>query len=142
MNLGQLWFLRALVSPFGRKHRPRPHAVVLRPRVRPYSLQLEMLEARLTPTAPVVSILNPTAHSHTAAVSANLQATFDQALNSAKVTDQTFVVHGQQTGRLRTADGDSFSASGAVVTVDPAANFHPGELVQVTATSGIENGGS
>jgi hypothetical protein len=32
----------------------------------------------------------------------------------------------------------SVSAAGMTVTADPSANFFPGELVQVTATSGIQ----
>src|SRR5262245_35988902 len=96
MNLDRLWLLRSLPPPVGRKHRPRPHAGASRRHVRTYHLQLEMLEARLTPTAPVITLLNPAANSHTAATSANIQATFDQSLNPATVTDQTFVVHGQQ----------------------------------------------
>src|SRR5262245_36151446 len=64
--------------------------------------ELESLESRIVPTAPVVSVLAPPANSNTVPISAALQATFDQPLNPATVTDQTLVVHATQSPRLRT----------------------------------------
>ncbi|WP_020468671.1 beta strand repeat-containing protein [Zavarzinella formosa] len=103
------------------------------------TLRLESLENRDVPAAPVISALNPSANSNTVPVGGNIQATFDQSLNATTVTGQTFVVQGMQSGQLRSVDGDVFGAVGSTVTVDPSFNFHAGELVQVTATSGIQN---
>ena len=112
------------------------------PTVRPHHrrrLLLEPLEFRRM-LAPVVSSLTPTAASHSAVVSTDVEVTFTETLGAGTVTDQTFAVHGMQTGRLRTADSDLFSAAGPVATVNPADNFLPGEQIQATVTAGIQNG--
>ena len=97
----------------------------------------ERLEPRVLFTA--VTSVNPLEGSHDALVATNISATFDEAIDNATVSDQTFVVHGQQFGRLLTINGDitSLGATGMAVTLDPASDFHPGELVQTTVTSGI-----
>ena len=49
----------------------------------------------------------------------------------------------QPCGQLLASNGDitSLITSGDTVTLNPANDFHPGELVLVTATVGIENAG-
>ena len=98
--------------------------------------KLERLEPRVLFTA--VTGVDPLEGSHAALISTNISATFDENINNATVSDQTFVVHGQQSGRLLSVNGDitSLGASGTVVTLDPASNFHPGERVQATVTGG------
>jgi len=104
----------------------------------PFS-KLERLESRVLFTT--VTSVDPLEASHAAMVSANLSAIFDEGLDNATVSDQSFVVHGQQSGRLLTVNGDiaSLGATDMTVTLNPAANFHPGELVQATITGGIQS---
>ena len=99
----------------------------------------EVLEQRLVLSATIIDV-DPNANANSAPDDTNVQATFNQNINASTVTDQTFVVHATQTGRLRTSTGDitSLTTSGPTVTLNPAADFHPGELVRVTATSGIK----
>ena len=96
----------------------------------------ERLEPRVLFTA--VTSVDPLEGSHAALVSTDISATFDENINNATVSDQTFVVHAMQSRRLLSANGDitSLTTSGATVTLDPANDFHPGELVQVIATPG------
>ena len=64
---------------------------------------------------------------------ANVGATFDADLDQSTVSTNTFTVRGSQTGER---DG-AFSFAGSGLTFDPAQDFKPGEVVTVTATSGI-----
>src|SRR5262245_51699121 len=109
--------LLGLLDSFRQSFTGRPRPTRRGPASR--TLHLEPLESRDVLTAPAISVLAPPANSHTAPVSVNVQATFDQPLNPATVTDQSFVIHGMQSGRLRTVEGDSFAPSGATVTVNP-----------------------
>ncbi|MAE64886.1 MAG: hypothetical protein CMJ18_11510, partial [Phycisphaeraceae bacterium] len=85
----------------------------------------------------LIDTFDPEPNRHDVPASSDVSATFAAVIDPATVTDQSFVVHGAQTGRLRTADGDALNVSGMVVSADPALPFHPGERVEVTATSGI-----
>ncbi len=62
-------------------------------------------------------------------------ATFDANLDQSTVTNATFVVHGSQTGER----AGTFSVSGSKAEFDPTLDFRPGEIVTVTASSGIES---
>jgi len=87
-----------------------------------------------------VQSVNPAADSRNAAVNTNVTATFDGNIDNSTVTDQTFVVHSTLTGQLLSGNGDITSlGSGdtATITLDPANDFHAGEIIQVTATSGL-----
>jgi len=75
---------------------------------RPVPLLFESLEAKVLMA--VVTGVDPLAESHTALVSTAVSATFDETINPATVSDQTFVVRGRQSGRLLTARGDITSA--------------------------------
>ena len=68
---------------------------------------------------------------------AGVTATFSGALNQSTVTTNTFTVRGSQTGER--AGAFSFPASADKAQFDPDEDFLPGELVTVTASSGIEN---
>jgi hypothetical protein len=96
----------------------------------------ETLEKRILLTA--VTGTDPVANTHSAAVSTNVSATFDQDINPATATPQTFVVHSEQGGPLIGAAA-TISTAGATVTLDPTSDFYPNEQVQVTATSGIRS---
>jgi hypothetical protein len=94
-------------------------------------LGAEPLEKRIL-LATVTSV-DPAANSFSAPVSTDISATFDEAINAGTATTDNFVVH----GTIRPV-ATTVSAAGMTVTADPSANFFPGELVQVTATAGIQ----
>lgn len=81
----------------------------------------------------------PAENTHSIEADTNIGVTFDMPLDGSSVTDQSFVTYALQSGRLSSSTGDisSLSTSGSTITLDPANNFHPGELVQVTATGSI-----
>jgi hypothetical protein len=89
---------------------------------------------------PAVAQMQPAGNSQTADARTDVSAVYDQHIDPASVSDQTFVVHAMQTGKLLgppnaiTVDGQTVT-----LTLDPDTRFHPGELVQVTASAGIRN---
>jgi len=99
---------------------------------------LEVLEARRLLTGPIVSSVDPAANSHTAPLGTDVSATFDQQIDPDSVSDATFAVHSMHSGRLL-QPANTFATSGPTVSLDPAADFKPGELVQATTTIGIQN---
>ncbi len=99
-------------------------------------LVTEILESRLPLTAVVT--VEPLANSHDADPSTDIIANFDQELNPATATDQTFVAHTAQGGPLQGAAA-AISGAGSAVRLDPTDNLFPGELVSVTATAGIQS---
>ena len=86
-------------------------------------------------TVSVVSVA-PGPNSHDVDPGANVTVTYDHDVYPNTVSDETFAVHAMQTGQL-TAPPAGLSVSGPTVTLDPDQPFHPGELVQATATPGI-----
>jgi hypothetical protein len=68
---------------------------------------------------------------------ANIQATFSEAVNIHTLNNDNLVVH----GNLGALAGGSFSYDPGTrtVTLDPARAFHPGEVLRVCATTGIQN---
>jgi len=101
-------------------------------------ITLEVLEPRRLLTGPQVESLVPAANSHTAPLDTDVSVIYDQALDPGSVSDATLAVHAMQSGRLL-EPADAFAVSGNTITVDPAADFKPGELIRVTSTTGIEN---
>ncbi len=98
-------------------------------------LVAETLERRML--LAVVTSVDPAANSHAAPVSTNVAATFDENINAGTATADTFAVHRMRRGQLVGAAA-TVSAAGDTVTLDPAADFFPGETVKVTATSAIQ----
>jgi hypothetical protein len=96
----------------------------------------EPLENRILLTT--VTGVTPLANSHNAAVSTDISATFDQNITAA--TDQNFVVHSAQGGRL-VGGATSVSTSGTTAAHDPTNNLFPGERVQATVTGGLATAG-
>jgi hypothetical protein len=93
-------------------------------------LRGESLERRLL--LATITSENPVAGSHNAATSTDVSATYDEAITSA--TNQTFSVTSRQAG----VAAGTVSVSGNTVTLDPSSNFFPGDVVEVSATSGIQ----
>jgi len=91
-------------------------------------LGLFTLTGRAAPGNPT---LEPAPNTHTASPTTTVSITYDEAIDAATVTSRTFAVHGMQ-GGLVTA---THSVSGGAISVDPAHPFHPGELVQASATT-------
>jgi hypothetical protein len=89
---------------------------------------------------PQVTSVSPTANTHTATVDTDVSATYDQNVNAATVSADTLVVQAMSTGQLLQPPSTT-SAAGTTATLDPAQDFHPGELVHVTATTGIHSDG-
>ena len=96
------------------------------------------LEWRILLTS--VTAVNPPANSHSAQVSTDIAATFDQNINPATATPQNFVVHSMQRGQLAGSSA-IVSTAGATVTLNPTSDFFPGELVQTSVTSAIQSTG-
>ncbi len=101
-------------------------------------LGYELLEDRRLLTAVVLST-SPLSASTSVPIDSSIEATFDSPISPMSVTDQSFVVHRQQSGQLLSSSADiaSLTSVGTLVTLDPAANFYPGEIVQVTATASL-----
>ena len=78
---------------------------------------------------------NPIANEKAAPRGSNVQATASASINAATVTQTTFHVQGEQTGRI----AGLYSASGPTFQLNPTNDLKPGELIRVTATSGIQS---
>ncbi len=99
-------------------------------------LLAETLETRVLLTT--VASVDPPANSYNAPASTDVAATFDQNINGATASVQTFAVNSQQGGPLLGGDA-TIAVDGPTVTLNPTSDFYPGELVQVTATSAIQS---
>ena len=84
-----------------------------------------------------VQSASPAPNSHQAAQNTNLTVSIQGGIDPASGTDQSFVVHGGFQGRVAGA----YNTGGNIV-FNPQNDFHPGELVATTLTSGIQAGGS
>ena len=87
------------------------------------------------PTAKLLDV-SPSPNDHDVSADANVSATYNQNMTDASATDEMFVVHAMQTGQL-IEPPNTISATGPTATLDPAANFHAGELVQATVRGGL-----
>ena len=96
----------------------------------------EYLEKRMLLTT--ITAVDPAENSFSGSLATNVSATFDQDVTAA--TDQTFVLHRSQSGKLSGGD-TTVSISGQTATHDPTDNFFAGELVQATVTSGVTTAG-
>jgi hypothetical protein len=73
------------------------------------------------------------------ALNHNVYTMFDDDVNPATVTNDTFVVHGHLGGL---ASGTlSYDGGTATLTLNPDRGFHAGEVLRVSATSGISSTG-
>ncbi|MBN2002044.1 MAG: VCBS repeat-containing protein [Anaerolineae bacterium] len=83
----------------------------------------------LVPANPVT---DPAGNTHAAPVTSTVSITYDEAINAATVSTQTFAVHAMQTGLL----AQTYSVSSGTISLKSILPFKPGELVQVSATTG------
>ncbi len=79
--------------------------------------------------------LQPVSNTHTAPLTSVVSITYDEAIDAATVSTRTFAVHAMQTGLLT----ETYSISGGAIRLTPPQPFKPGELVQVSATTGTLN---
>lgn len=82
--------------------------------------------------APGNPILSPEANAHGVPRSAAVSIAYDEGIDAATVNTRTFVVQAMQTGQWLTG----YSVTGGTIKVQPAQPFKPGELLQVSATTG------
>ena len=80
-------------------------------------------------------IIHPVSNTHTAPATSTVSITYDEAISPATVSTRTFAVHAMQTGLLT----QTYSVAGGSISLTPAQPFKPGELVQVSATTGTLN---
>jgi len=82
--------------------------------------------------APGDPVLSPAANAYDVAQDAAVSITYDADISATTVTTRTFAVHAMQTGQILAG----YSVNGGEIKVTPAQPFKPGELVQVSATTG------
>ena len=98
-----------------------------------YRPLFEKLEQRWLLTN--VIALDPIPSTNEAPIASDISATFDADINPASVSAETFSVQAAQTGK----NLQPLSVSDNTITLSPSAPLHAGELVQVTATRGVES---
>ena len=77
-------------------------------------------------------ILSPLSNSHTAPIGVPVSITYDEAINPATVSADTFSIYGGQTGLLSGA----YVVVGGMIQFSHESAFQPGELVEAVATTG------
>jgi hypothetical protein len=73
----------------------------------------------------------PDPGTHSAPATTGVSITYDESIDAETVTSHTFAVHGMQTGLVTGVH----SVQDSTILVTPINPFHPGELVQATATT-------
>ncbi|MCP4863384.1 MAG: Ig-like domain-containing protein, partial [Alteromonas sp.] len=91
--------------------------------------------APVSAQGPVLQATEPVSNSHTALLTTPVVATYTQAMAPASVTTQTFAVHAMSTGHL----SQTLGVAGNRISLTPTNSLKPGELVQVSATTGPTN---
>ncbi|MFL6246570.1 MAG: FG-GAP-like repeat-containing protein [Thermoanaerobaculia bacterium] len=79
---------------------------------------------------------NPAQDENAAPRNTNIEATASEPVDALTVTQATWRVQGDQTGRI----AGTYGAAGATLQLNPANDLKPGETIKLTATSGVENG--
>ena len=89
------------------------------------------------PLAPSPTSFIPEPNSHYAPRNAPVTVNFDEAIDAATVTSYTFAVFGSQSSRVT----GTYSLSNLLrtVTLHPAREYFPGELIHATVTTGTQN---
>ncbi len=90
------------------------------------------LKPLLIPDNPIIE---PISNSHTVPLSSAVTITYDENINPASVSSRTFAIHAMQTGWLT----GNYNINGGQISLTPGQPFKPGELVQVSATTGTLN---
>jgi uncharacterized repeat protein (TIGR01451 family) len=81
----------------------------------------------------------PLAHEVGVSLMAPIRATFDRDVDAATVTSRTVVLHGSLGGLE--AGALSYDPGSSTMTLDPDRDFHPGEVLRVSASRGISSTG-
>ena len=97
----------------------------------------DMIPAQSEAIVMGVTTFAPSANSHNNSQYTTISITYNEDIDPATVTSQTFAVHAMQTGQLF----QTFSANGGQAILTPSQSIKPGEIVQVSATTGIHNQG-
>ncbi|MCP4540894.1 MAG: DUF11 domain-containing protein, partial [Chloroflexi bacterium] len=84
---------------------------------------------------PVMQSIHPVSNTHSAPLTTTVSITYDQDMDATSVSSHTFAVHRMQTGLLT----QTFGSGGGTITLTPTIPFHPGELIQASATGGLRN---
>lgn len=71
-------------------------------------------------------------------LTANITVTFDIDMDPATISNSTFFVYGDITGRYSGTIG--YDAGSYTATFDPGGDFIPGEKISVTLTTGVQSG--
>jgi uncharacterized repeat protein (TIGR01451 family) len=80
---------------------------------------------------------NPSANAQTVGLTAPISASFNANVNASTITSATFRLHGSISGAI--SGTLSYNASNRTLLLTPAHSFEPGEVLRVSATSGIQN---
>jgi hypothetical protein len=80
-------------------------------------------------------VLTPISNTHTAPNTTTVSISYDEPIDPVTVSTATFAVHAAQTGLLT----ETYSVIGGAISLTPPDLFKPGELVQVSATTGTLN---
>ncbi|MBN2392346.1 MAG: VCBS repeat-containing protein, partial [Anaerolineae bacterium] len=89
------------------------------------------------PLAPSPTSFVPEPNTHYAPRNAPVTANFDEAIDAATVTSYTFAVFGSQSPRV--TGFYSLTNLSRTVTLHPAREYFPGELIHATVTTGTQN---
>jgi uncharacterized repeat protein (TIGR01451 family) len=85
--------------------------------------------------APGNPITDPPGNTHTAPLTTTVSITYDEPISPTTVSIQTFAVFASQTGLLT----QTYGVVSGTITLTPTLPFKPGELVQISATTGTLN---
>jgi hypothetical protein len=96
------------------------------------TLALLGLFALIGQAAPGNPVLDPARNAHTVPATTTISIAYDEAISPTSVSTRTFAVHAMQTGLLT----QTLGVDGATISLTPTQPLKPGELVQVSATTG------
>ena len=84
---------------------------------------------------PEMQSIDPLSNTHTAPLTTSVSITHDEPMSATMVSTATFAVHAMQTGLL----SQTYGVNGGTISLTPPSTLKPGELVQVSATTGTLN---
>ncbi len=97
------------------------------------AVALSVLNSQAAPLLrPGNPVTDPVGNTHTAPPTTTVSITYDEPISPTTVSTRTFAVHAMQTGLLT----QTYGVYSGTITLTPTQPFHPGELVQVSATTG------
>jgi hypothetical protein len=96
------------------------------------AIDTDVLSAAHLLVVPDNPVLHPVVNAYAVPTDTAVSLTYDTALDPTTVTTHTFTVHAMETGQIL----EAYSVNGGEIKVTPAQPFKPGELVQVSATTG------